>query len=95
MTGRPASRKYMKCPSCKGDGLFLGLKGARCMWCGGRKRVPKEAAIRFANTQYTLAGGGYIAGDYSLEECRKEEADAAAIYQYFGVVAPWIKGLVK
>lgn len=52
------------CPSCKGTGRsFLGL----CQWCDGAKRMPIGEVPNWAEWLFTLAVGGYIAGDHDYE----------------------------
>lgn len=81
----------IRCTSCDGSGSMLGLPGIGYMWCQGTGRLSRDDALRHARLGYALAGGGYIAGDYSLDEMRAEEAQAEAVYALFRETPPWRK----
>lgn len=78
----------IRCPSCVGTGECPML-GFTCTWCRGSKRLPRAKALNHANVVYTLAGGGYIAGEYSLQEMRERERSAEAVYAVFRETPPW------
>ncbi len=65
------------CPACEGTGVVYNV--LPCQWCRSAKRLPVADALRYADNLHTIAGGGYIAGDHSLEHMREMEAEAAAI----------------
>lgn len=73
----------IKCPSCKGNGLFMNEPGIACMWCKGAKKLKRKDAIHYANQVWMIAGGGYIAGDHNLEDMRIMEAESAKIRALF------------
>ena len=75
--------KKIRCPACE-NRRGISLLGLCCSWCGGTGRASVETALRYADLTWCFAGGGYIAGDYSLEECRAEEAKAKCIAALVG-----------
>lgn len=72
------------CPSCKGSGR-AGLFDISCLWCGGSKRLRVWDVDAWSQQVWVLAGGGYIAGDHSLEDCRAMEAEANAARRLAGL----------
>lgn len=80
--------KAVRCPSCKGNGKFLGLD-APCMWCRGVTKISPKLALRFADHIWMIAGGGYINGDHDLKDMRKMEKEARDIYRFCGAEPKW------
>ena len=77
----------VRCPCCKGNprNAIFGI----CMWCENAGKAPVTTALRYADTLYMLAGGGYIEGDYSFEEMVAQEKEAEAIYDFCQRPLPW------
>jgi len=79
------------CPSCGGTGvwdLFRSL-GAVCNWCEGAKRLPVDRAIDYAEHVYTIAVGGYVAGDHDKSDADRMKAKAEAVYALCRQVPSW------
>lgn len=74
----------IKCPSCKGSGLFMHMARISCMWCKGVKKLRKNEALRFANNLVTLGIGGYICGDHDLPDQKKMLRESDRICKIFG-----------
>jgi hypothetical protein len=74
--------KWIKCPSCKGGGACLGIKGTKCRWCNGVKKVGKEKALEYAAMTECFAFGSYIEGG-TLEELRADESESKKIREHF------------
>ena len=81
------------CPSCEGSGildLFSGPHGSLpCQWCQGAKRLPAAEAEKYADWQYTIGIGGFIAGDHDLPDAKAMEAKARAIFALLGTKPTW------
>lgn len=75
------------CPTCEGSGQFLA--DFVCPSCRGERRISVDDAIRYADWTYVIAGGGYVAGDHDLDDMRRMEARAEAIYALVGRTPPW------
>lgn len=82
------------CPSCGGTGvcdLFRGLPGGdvRCNWCKGAKRLPVAEAINYAEFVYTIAVGGYVAGDHDKADADRMTDKAERVYALCQQVPSW------
>ncbi|MGY6246217.1 hypothetical protein ACXIUS_01550 [Bosea thiooxidans] len=72
------------CPSCKGSGRS-DLFDIKCLWCRGAKRLSVADVDAWSAQVWVIAGGGYIAGDHSLADCRTMEAEANAARHLAGL----------
>jgi len=77
------------CPSCEGTGKFSLFGTFPCMWCEGLKRVDTTTAKRYADNIWTLAGGGYLAGDHDIKEKNEMEDRAHLVYSLIEEKPPW------
>lgn len=77
------------CACCKGkpEDSLLGF----CMWCSDSKRMSADDAAHYASNLWFIAGGGYIAGDHDLDDMRRMEAEAAAVFALIERPVPWSK----
>lgn len=88
----------IKCPSCEGSVLFFCIpftNEVTCTWCNGAKRLPTEAAKRFAFNLHIIADGGFFAVDHDHQHRRHFEAKAEGIYHLIGEVPSWKSELLE
>lgn len=67
----------IRCPACKGSAK--SPSGFRCLWCDGIGKAKVVNSLRWVSMMKTLARGGYITGDHSLDDMRQMECEAGAV----------------
>lgn len=76
------------CLGCKGKGVLGWLTG-RCPRCEGAGKVPVDQALRMADDQYAVAGGGLKSGDYGIGTYQRMRDEAEEVFRIAGVAPPW------